>query len=549
MSLQPQPIMEVPDATARVARAAFPKGNIYMRMRDRLGTFFTDAQFRPLFAVVGQPAFSPWRLALICIMQFLEDLSDRQTAEAVRGRIDWKYLLGLELEDAGFDHSVLTEFRQRLIEGGMERDLLDTMLTVFQEHELIKKRGKQRSDSTHVIAAVRELNRWEMLGETVRAALNDIAAVAPEWLQDVALPDWYKRYERRIESTRLPKTRPEREQWIQAVGEDGVYLLTRVYESNTHRWLGKRRAVQVLRQVWVHQFYHLDGELYLREEGNLPPSSIRFDSPYDAQAHYSTKRGMAWTGYKVHLTESCDPDQPHLITNVETTIAPQPDITMTETIHQHLADKGCLPETHLVDAGYVDADGIVDSREQLGINLLGPVRPNVRASGQEASRYNQTDFQIDWEAETVTCPNEALSTRWRLTQDGHGNDVIQVRFSLKDCRPCPVRARCTSSKSARLLAFRPQPQFEALQVRRQQAQTETWQKEYGKRAGVEGTISQGVRRLGLRQTRYTGLAKTHLQHVLTAAAINLTRLDSWFTAKKRAQTRTSRFAALRPVPT
>lgn len=549
MSLRPQPIEEVPEQTARVAHAAFAKGNIYLRMRDQLGTFFSDEVFAPLFSTVGQPAFSPWRLALICILQFLENLSDRQAAEAVRSRIDWKYLLGLELEDAGFDYSVLSEFRQRLIEGGLEATLLDRMLAVFRAEGLLKKRGTQRTDSTHVVAAVRKLNRWEMLGETVRAALNDVATVAPEWLREVARPAWYERYERRIESTRLPKTRAEREQWIQAVGEDGVYLLTQIYESSTHRWLWQRPAVQVLRQVWVHQFYHLDGELHLREEGNLPPSSLRFDSPYDAQAHYSTKRGMAWTGYKVHLTESCDPDQPHLITNVETTIAPQPDITMTETIHHHLADKGCLPQTHLVDAGYVDADGIVDSREQLGINLLGPVRPNVRACGPEESRYDQTDFHIDWEAQTVTCPNEALSTRWRRTQDRHGNDLIQVRFSLKDCRPCPVRARCTSSKSARLLSFRPQPQFEALQARRQLAQTEAWQKEWAKRAGVEGTISQGVRTLGLRHSRYRGLAKTHLQHILTAAAINLTRFDSWLTDKKPAQTRISPFAALCPVPT
>jgi transposase len=148
MSLQPRPIFDVPEETARIAHAAFPKGNIYIRMRDRLGVFFTDEQFVPLFSGRGQPAFSPWRLALISIMQFVEDLSDRQAAEAVRGRIDWKYLLGLELEDAGFDYSVLSEFRQRLVEGGLEQELLDTMLTVLSEHQLLRKRGKQRTDST-----------------------------------------------------------------------------------------------------------------------------------------------------------------------------------------------------------------------------------------------------------------------------------------------------------------------------------------------------------------------------------------------------------------
>ncbi len=131
MSLNPRPIFEVPEETARVAHAAFPKGNIYLRIRDRLGVFYEDEQFAPLFSERGQPAFSPWRLALISIMQFVEDLSDRQAAEAVRGRIDWKYLLGLELEDAGFDYSVLSEFRQRLLDGGLEQELLDTNVACF----------------------------------------------------------------------------------------------------------------------------------------------------------------------------------------------------------------------------------------------------------------------------------------------------------------------------------------------------------------------------------------------------------------------------------
>lgn len=548
MSLIAEPIMEIPEETVRVAQAALPKGNIYLRMREQLGTFYTDDQFKPLFSRVGQPGYSPWRLGLVLIMQFLEDLSDRQAAEAVRTRIDWKYLLGLELEDAGFDYSILSEFRQRIIEGQDERELLDTMLGVFQEQGLVKKRGKQRSDSTHVIAAVRRLNRWEMLGETMRATLNDLAEVAPVWVRKIAPVEWYERYESRIENAKLPKERAKRDKWIQAVGEDGMYLLSQLFETTTHRWLWDRTAVQVLRQVWVHQFCQVDGQLQLREEGNLPPSSIRFDSPYDPEAHYSSKRSTEWTGYKVHLTESCDADLPHLITNVETTIAPQPDVTMTATIHQALADKDCVPETHLVDAGYVDADLLVESQAQHNITLLGPVRSFPQRVSKVENRFTHEDFQIDWEAQTVTCPNQAVTISWRQTLDGWEKDVIQARFSLKDCRPCPLRSRCTNSKSARILAFRPQRQFEALQLGRKQIKTEAWQKEYAQRAGIEGTISQGIRGFGLRQCRYLGLAKTHLQHILTAAAINITRVDAWFTRKNRAKTRVSHFKALAPIP-
>lgn len=549
MSLNRQRNKEIPEETIRLIQVVLPEGNIFTRMRDRLGPCFTDEQFRTLFAQVGQPGYSPWRLALVSIIQFMEGLSDRQVAEAIAVRIDWKYLLGLELEDKGFHYSVLSEFRDRVIRGGVETELLETLLAVFAEAGLLKKGGQQRTDSTHVVGAVRQLNRWEMLGETMRAALNDLAVVAPAWLQQVARPEWYQRYGRRIESAKLPKGRAKREAWIQAVGEDGIYLLQQVYQSTNHPWLWEMPAVQVLRQVWVHQFYYQDDQLHLREEGNLPPSSIRFDSPYDPEVHYSTKRNLAWTGYKTHLTETCDPDQPHLITHVETTIAPLPDVAMTETIHQALADKGFLPKTHLVDAGYVDADGIVDSRERLGVDLFGPVRSQPQWSNQVEGHFTHQDFHIDWQTETVTCANEAETISWRPTQDSRGNQVIQARFSLKDCRPCPLRSRCTKSQSARILAFRPQAQFEALQRGRQLAQTSEWKKTYAQRAGIEGTISQAIRTAGLRQARYIGLAKTHLQHILTAAAINISRVDAWYTGKKRARTRISRFAALAPLPT
>jgi transposase len=182
MSLQPQPIGPVPAETARVAQAAFPKGNVYMQMRDALGTVYDDAGFAALFATRGRPAEAPWRLALVTVMQFAEGLSDRQAADAVRGRIDWKYALGLELSDPGFDFSVLSEFRRRLIEGAAEHLLLDKLLTACRTRGLLRARGRQRTDSTHVLGALRVVNRLEAVAETLRSALNAIAVVAPEWL-------------------------------------------------------------------------------------------------------------------------------------------------------------------------------------------------------------------------------------------------------------------------------------------------------------------------------------------------------------------------------
>jgi transposase len=207
--LRPMSIEPIPPETARIARAAYPKGNRYLRLADELDTLFTDDAFLALFPTHGQPALPPWRLALVTLLRFAEGLADRQAAEAVRSRIDWKYVLRLELTDPGFDASVLSEFRGRLIAGAAESLLFETLLTWCRSRQLVKARGRQRTDSTHILAAVRALNRLEVVGETMRHALNRLAIVAPEWLRAVSPPEWKDRYARRAEDDRLPTTRPK----------------------------------------------------------------------------------------------------------------------------------------------------------------------------------------------------------------------------------------------------------------------------------------------------------------------------------------------------
>jgi transposase len=221
MSLQPESIGPVPDETARVARAAFPKGNSYLRLRDDLGLFYTDERFAALFAVRGRPAEAPWRLALVLVLQFAENLSDRQAAEAVRARIDWKYLLGLALTDEGFDFSVLSEFRDRLVLGSAEQLLLDALLAHCQQVKVLRARGRQRTDATHVLGAVRVLNRLECVGEALRAALNSLAVVAPTWLRAQVPSEWVDRYAARLESYRLPSSAPARQVLALTIGADG----------------------------------------------------------------------------------------------------------------------------------------------------------------------------------------------------------------------------------------------------------------------------------------------------------------------------------------
>ena len=197
---------------------------------------FEDSDFEELFATVGQQSLQPWRTALVTVLQFREGLSDRQAADAVRSRIDWKYLLGLELTDEGFDYSVLSEFRKRLIDSGNEHLLLDKLLLRCKEKGLLKKRGQQRTDATRVLASIRKLNRLELVGETMRAALNELVTVEPKWLSAIALDEWYERYERRVETYRLPSSKAKQDAYAQQVGEDAYYLLTCLEASDISDW-------------------------------------------------------------------------------------------------------------------------------------------------------------------------------------------------------------------------------------------------------------------------------------------------------------------------
>src|SRR5260370_9389472 len=206
MWMYPQELGPIPAETMRVARAAYPKGSLAMRLRDELGGIYRDEQFVSLFPSRGQPAEAPWRLALVLVLQYVDGLTDRQAADAIRGRIDWKYALGLELTDTCIDASVLSEFRARVVAGGAEALLLDALLDLCKQRGWVKAGGKQRTDSTHVLARVRSLSNLEMVGETVRAVLNDLAQVDAEWLAPPIRTAGRERHVDLGENSPLPKS-------------------------------------------------------------------------------------------------------------------------------------------------------------------------------------------------------------------------------------------------------------------------------------------------------------------------------------------------------
>jgi transposase len=545
MSLHPAPIGEIPPETARIARAAFPRGTVVTRLRDEFSDLYRDEDFRPFYPGRGQPCLAPWRLALVTVFQFLERLSDRQAADAVRARIDWKYALGLELADPGFHFSVLAEFRARLVAGQAEHLLLDRMLARFKDRGLVKARGKQRTDSTHVLAAVHDLHLLELVAETLRATLDDLAAVVPDWLRKTARPVWFERYARRIEDCRLPKSQEKREALALEIGADGFVLLDALDGADAASAAREARMVQTLRDVWRIHYARDDGRPRWRSGKELPPVGERLQSPYDPEMHYSTKRQMEWSGYKVHVTETCDEDAPHLVTHVMTCPAMQPDMASTAEIHERLTGKSLLPAEHFVDSAYVDAALLVGSQRDHGISLEGPVRGTAKRRTEAEQAYEQRHLVIDWEHERVTCPQGKTSVTWRAGLDEVGAPRITAVFSRTDCGACAARTLCAPAKAARRsVYFHPRPEYEALNAARARMREPAWKQRYRVRAGIEGTLSQGVRAFGMRRSRYIGLAKTGLQQACTGAAMNVSRVVNWLTEAPRARTRVTRFAAL-----
>jgi transposase len=541
----------IPEQTSQVAHAAFPKGNPYIRMRDTLGPIYINPDFAALFPKLGHPAEAPAQLALITVMQFAEGLSDAQAADAVRARIDWKYALALDLTDPGFDSSVLCEFRQRLIAGTAELLLFETMLTLFREQGLLKAKGRQRTDSTHVLAAVQTLNRLECVGETLRHALNSLATAAPDWLQSWVPAPWFDRYSRRFAEYRLPTGKPARSALAEQIGTDGLELLRSIYASSAPTWLRDIPAVQGLRQVWVQQFYPSSAEQPLRWRlaADLPAAAVLIRTPYDRDARYSRKRDTEWTGYKVHLTETCDDELPNLLTDVTTTPAPTADYDVLPSIQDHLADRQVTPGEQIVDAGYVSADHLISSRTAHGIDLLGPVANDPSWQATAGTGFATAQFVLDWEAQQARCPQGEASVGWRERRDRHGHATVQITFGTSACAACVCRAQCTrSATQPRSVLVRERDHYVALQAARRRQRSEQFKAQYARRAGIEGTISQGVHTGDLRRSRYIGLVKTRLMHLLLGAALNFMRVAAWLAETPRAQTRQSAFAALGGAP-
>ena len=420
-------------------------------------------------------------------------------------------------------------------------------------------RGQQRTDSTHVLAAIRVLNRLELVAETLRAALNAVATVAPDWLQGLAPLAWYERYGKRIEDVRLPRDQADREAYAQMVGEDGFSFLEAVEGAEAPKEVRELPILESLRRTWQRHYERTaralaspgeppEYDVRFKASRELPPAAEGLESPYNVEARYRHKRDTQWTGDMVHVSETCEPTAPHLLTHVHTTAATVHEAQCTVPIQQALVEKALPPHEHLVDAAYISAALLVESQDQQGITLRGPTRPTQGWQAQVDGGYTIDQFEVDWAQQRVRCPQGKWSVAWWDQGTRARSRPIFVEFALEDCQACPARALCTrAQQQGRRVGLPPQDQYEALRAAQTWYGSAEGQQAYQRRAGVEGTLSQGVRGYGLRCARYRGLEKTHLQHVATAAAINVDRIVAWLDERPRAKTRTSRFAALAPA--
>jgi transposase len=581
MSMRAVPWPEPDPVVAAAIHAKYDGRRVPLAVavRDRLGQWLDDEVFAAAFGVRGRPGWPPSRLAVVTVLQMMEDLGDRQAAEAVRTRLDWQYLLGLGLADAGFDHTVLSEFRGRVAEHQLEEAVLDALLAKLAADGLVRAGGKQRTDSTHVIAAVRALHTTELAGESVRAALEALAAAVPDWLAArFCLGDWSRRYGARISTwQRTAPGKAERDRLAVQYARDGYALVAACYEESAPPWAREIPAVQVLRTVLIQSFTRAVGEggregevISRREPGDggdgVPPAHIKISSPYDGDARWGAKKDLHWLGYKLHISETCDdppacgcPEdpaaagrcghdvRPNLVTAVATTPASVTDAEMTMAAVAALAGRGLGPGRQYLDGGYASARAVLDAARQFGVTLVTPLRTDSSRQARAGDGYDRSAFAIDYDARTATCPQGKPSTGWTPVRS-EGHDKIVVRFGITNCRPCPARELCTkATRNGRQLTILTREVHELQAAVRPGQQDHHWQDDYKRRSGIEATISQAVAITGCRRARYRGLRKTHLGHVCSAVALNLRRLDAYWNDTPLNRATTSHLARLEPT--
>ena len=518
MSFKPKPPRPMPEELAVLGPKLLEPASPYRLVGEQLYEQYDEADYVDLYHAEGKPAISPVLLSLVTAFQYMENLSDREAGEAVRIRLDWKYALHLPLEYAGFNFSVLSEFRDRVIKHQAEARLFERLLEQLQALGLIKRRGRQRTDSLAVLTKVRDLNRLELVAETLRLAVRALLAVDPVWTRATVPPTWEERYGERCVATRLSEE--ERKTLESEVGQDGQWLLERLQAETTPAVLRELPEVQTLSTVWSQQFEVVEEKIVFQAPGPYD-GTTRIQTPHDPEARYSKKGEQSWVGDKLQVTETDDEGYPHLITDIAMTSSVDTDALALEGIQVRLEARGLLPREQLGDTAYISGPNLARSQKR-GIDLIGPVPKGQSPQARMPDGITQDQFRVDWEAHVAICPADQVSNKGIR----HSSGGTQFRFRKAVCQTCPLRSRCCSGTGGRAITI--SPYHDLLQTARARQETENFKAVYRQhRGGVEGCLSALVRGHGMRKKRYIGQAKGHLQAMFTGVAADLRRAARW----------------------
>jgi len=537
------PLMAIPDETRAIAEAVCVKSAAwYLKLSRELRKLYSTIDFESLYPEAGQWGIHPFRVFAFLMLQAIEGLSDRQAADQVRMNIGWKFVLALPLDHEGWDASVLSRIRDRLLETDPQTMLLDAQLTSLREKNLLNTR-RQRTDATSIKAWVKLLNRTELVLETVRNAIETLSTEDPEWLISVAKQEWMARYYLdRPFNYRLPKGEKGQQELAQIAGEDGFYILGCIENTpqTKRNFLEELEAIRALRAVLDDQFHPPDDKHgpKLRDPKELNPSGERIVSPYETEARTASKGDKTVTGYKFHTTETCVAGSPNFITDARVEAATKNDSLTLPDIVERLREKDLQPQKLLVDGGYVNTTFFAKARNEFGLDIVSRLVNGHSWQSKENKGFDSSRFEIDFAAREAVCPAKVTSSRWKQKKDGHSD----IYFPEEACSICPFKEACTKAV-CRILRVPPEAVYREQQFMRDRQKTPEFKKEYATRAGVEGTQSEVVRVAG-RQSTVRGRTKTNLRYVLAAVAVNFGRLFRWEMNKRPRVTPTGKFLAL-----
>jgi transposase len=445
----------------------------------------------------------------------------------------------LPLAYKGFSHSVLCNYRNRLIGAEAGARTFYLLLKHLQGMDLVRGRGLQRTDSFAVLSAVRNLHRLELVVETMRVTLLALAREDGTWVKAKLPADWVERYDEWAQQERLVRS-PGEEGKREAVtlakqtGEDGLLLLSRLDEPDVDPRLRDLEEVRIMRTVWEQQFVVQDGGLDWPATVNLPRGEV-IQTPHDPDVRYATKRkGKAgWEGYRAHITETVDEERPRVITDIHTTMATVADQEAIEPIQKDLKEHGLDPEQQVVDRGFVSGPNLADSEER-GTELVGEVGADPSPQSRVVGGLTLDQFEVDYEAKAARCPGGCTSVGWSEGEH-EGKPVVRVTFAAGECGRCPYYERCVMTKQEtaqgrRLLLVE---HHDRIRERREEQKSEAFRAILRRRAGIEATLSEMTRAHGLREARYVGLARVSLQNLFIGTATNLKRVARWLGGEKR----------------